>query len=73
MPKYPCLLPPTNTCAASYEYLRYLLRVPATDPGLLDFAACSKKHLRNCVMGCFTIVESLSGYYSLPQYDNQVK
>src|SRR2546423_2653695 len=73
MPKCPCLLPPTNTCAASYEYLRCLLRVPATDPGLLDFAACSKKHLRYCVVGCFTTAESLSGCHSLPQHDNQVK
>src|SRR5271154_566177 len=67
------LLPPTNTCAASYEYLRYLLRVPATNPGLLDFAACSKKHLGYCVVGCFTTAESLSGCHSLPQHDNQVK
>ena len=36
-----------------------LLRVPTTD--LLDFAACLKKHLRYCVMGCFTIAESVYG------------
>jgi hypothetical protein len=52
------LLPPTNTCAASYEYLCYLLRVPATDPGLLDFAACPKKHLRYCVMGSSLLYHS---------------
>src|SRR5271156_3628760 len=67
------LQPPTKTCAASYKYLCYLLRVPATDPGLLDFAACSKKYLRYYVVGCFTTAESLSGCYSLPQHDKQVK
>jgi len=53
------LLPPTNTCAASYEYLCYLLRVPATDLSLVDFAVCLKKHLRYCVMDCFTTAKSL--------------
>jgi hypothetical protein len=72
LPRVP-VLPPTSTYATSYEYLRYLLRVPATNPGLLDFAACSKKHLRYCVVGCFTTTESLSGCHSLPQHDNQVK
>ena len=67
LPRIP-LLPPTSTYATSYEHLCYLLRVPATDPGLLGFAACSKKHLRYCVMGCFTTPESLSGCHSLPQH-----
>jgi hypothetical protein len=52
-------------------YLCYLLGAPTTDPGLLDFAACQKKHLRHCVMGCFTTAESLYGCHSLPQHDNQ--
>jgi len=49
---------------ASHEYLFCLLRVPATDPGLLDFAACSKKYLRYCIMGCFTTADFLSGCHS---------
>ena len=64
-----CLLQVAPT--ASHEYLCCLLRVPATDPGLLGFAACLKKHLRYCVVGCFTTAESLSGCHSLPQHDNQ--
>jgi hypothetical protein len=72
LPRIP-LLPPTSTYATSYEHLCYLLRVPATDPGLLGFAACSKKHLRYCVMGCFTTPESLSGCHSYLSMNNQVK
>jgi hypothetical protein len=39
------LLPPTSTCAASYEYLCCPLRVPAAYLGLLNFAVSSKKYL----------------------------
>jgi hypothetical protein len=31
------------------------------------------KHLRYCVVGCFTTAESISVCRSLPQHDNQVK
>jgi hypothetical protein len=44
LPRVP-VLPPTSTCATSYEYLWYLLRVPAAYLGLLNFAARSKKYL----------------------------
>ena len=67
MPDTNALSPPQVAPTASHEYLCCLLRVPATDPGLLDFAACSKKHLRYCVVGCFTTAESLSGCHSLPK------
>ena len=40
------------------------LLVPTTD--LLDFAACPKKHLRYCVVGCFTTAESVCGCHFLP-------
>jgi hypothetical protein len=77
--RYQCavshLLPPTNTCAASYEYLRYLLRAPMLPPTSTSYRPRPPR-LRGLLKEApeiFTTPESLSGCHSLPQYDNQVR
>src|SRR2546421_12898385 len=51
---------------ASHEYLCYLLRVLATDPAF-STSRPAQRNIYNTVVGYFTIADSLSTCYSLPQ------
>jgi hypothetical protein len=72
LPRIP-VMPPTSTYAASYEHLRYLLRVSATDPpprlrGLLKEAP----EILCCGLLYHSRISSPAAIL-YPQHDNQVK
>jgi hypothetical protein len=66
------VIKPDTNAPSPPDDIYCLLRVPTTDPGLLDFVGRSKKYLRHRAVGCFAITEALDACHSLPQYDKQL-